>query len=291
MRHALIGLLTAAALGALAPAAAQVSFNFATPGMRISFNVPTYPNLVPIPGYPVYYAPNLNANYFFYDGLYWYFDGQNWFESSWYNGPWYAVDAFDVPVYVLRVPVRYYRHPPAYFRSWALDRPPQWGSHWGADWSARRAGWDRWSRGTAPAPAPLPTYQRQYSGNRYPTQTEQQAAIQSRSYSYQPRDTVAQQHFRQQRVHAQNAPVQPAPQQQRYERQQAQIERQQAQHQAQFERQQERRQAQIERQEALQHQTPAQRQAQAINDREQRELKREREHPVPGSSRAGREND
>jgi hypothetical protein len=53
MRHTLIGLLTAAALGALTPAAAQVSFDFATPGMRISFNVPTYPNLVPIPGYPV----------------------------------------------------------------------------------------------------------------------------------------------------------------------------------------------------------------------------------------------
>ena len=32
------------------------------------------PELVVMPGYPVYYAPNVAANYFFYDGLYWVFN-------------------------------------------------------------------------------------------------------------------------------------------------------------------------------------------------------------------------
>ena len=35
-------------------------------------------------------------------------------------------------------------------------------------------GWDRWDRSAVPVPAPLPTYQRQYSGNRYPHVDQQQ---------------------------------------------------------------------------------------------------------------------
>lgn len=32
---------------------------------------PAYPDLVQVPGYPVYYAPRVNENLFFYDGQYW----------------------------------------------------------------------------------------------------------------------------------------------------------------------------------------------------------------------------
>ena len=95
--------------------------------MSIGINLPVYPTLQPIPGYPVYYAPGAPTNYFFYDGLYWVFEGGNWYESSWYNGPWYLVDPFDVPVFLLRVPVRYYHHRPAYFRGWDVGAPPRWG--------------------------------------------------------------------------------------------------------------------------------------------------------------------
>ena len=42
-------------------ATAQVS-------VSIGINVPSYPELVRVPGYPVYYAPGLNSNFFFYDG-------------------------------------------------------------------------------------------------------------------------------------------------------------------------------------------------------------------------------
>jgi hypothetical protein len=190
---------------ALTPAFAQLSINFGAPGVNVGINVDSYPTLQRVPGYPVYYAPGVNSNYFFYDGLYWVFQGDSWYASSWYNGPWSAVDSMDVPVYLLRVPVRYYRHAPSYFKSWRADDAPRWGDHWGASWQQRHAGWDQWNRSSAPAPAPLPSYQKQYSGNRYP-QGAQQAVIETQNYRYQPTDAVAQQHLQQRRTQAQAAP-------------------------------------------------------------------------------------
>jgi hypothetical protein len=194
----------------LAPAFAQVGINFDVPGVRISMNVPVYPQLQRVPGYPVYYAPSLRSNYFFYDGLYWVYEEDNWYSSSWYNGPWWMVNSMEVPFYLLRVPVRYYRRAPAYFQGWRANDPPRWGEHWGQSWEQRRSGWNQWNRSSAPAPAPLPIYQRQYSGNRYP-QAAQQAVIQTRNYRYQPNDAVAQQNFRQQRAQVPSAQPAPAP--------------------------------------------------------------------------------
>lgn len=212
MRRSLLalGILLASASSSFA----QLSLNFDVPGARIGINVPVYPSLQPIPGYPVYYAPGLDTNYFFYDGLYWVFDGVNWYASSWYNGPWSLVDPLDVPLFVLRVPVRYYRAPPAYFHGWGVSDAPHWGDHWGQSWSQHRTGWDQWKRGSAPAPAPLPTYQRQYSGSRYPQAQQQQASLEAGNYRYQPKDPVAQQHFQQARTQAPAARPQQHPQQQ-----------------------------------------------------------------------------
>ena len=189
-------------------AVAQVSVGIGFPGVSIGFNVPAYPQLVRVPNYPVYYAPQMSSNYFFYDGLYWVYEGDNWYASSWYNGPWALVAPEVVPLFVLRVPVRYYRQPPAYFYGWRSDAPPRWGEHWGGGWEQSHRGWDNWNRSAVPAPAPLPTYQRQYSGTRYPPVTQQQT-LQSQHYRYQPRDTVVQQHYQAQR--AQVAPTQAAP--------------------------------------------------------------------------------
>ena len=206
MRHALIGLLMMAGLAS--PAMAQVNFglSYNAPGVSIGVNVPAYPNLVAIPGYPVYYAPSVATNYFFYDGLYWVFDGNNWYQSSWYNGPWVMVEPYAVPVYLLQVPVRYYHHPPAYFHGWAVNSAPHWGDHWGRSWSDRRAGWDQRTNRSFAA-APLPSYQRQYSGNRYPAR-QQQAAIVDHHYNYQPRDEMTRQHWQQQRAQVAQAPQQ-----------------------------------------------------------------------------------
>jgi hypothetical protein len=211
MRNALAALwiLTGFAI----PAFAQVSIDFSVPGANIGINVPAYPQLQRVPGYPVYYAPGMSSNYFFYDGMYWVLDGDNWYASSWYNGPWGLVDPMDVPAFVLRVPVRYYRQAPAYFHGWRADAAPQWDTHWGQSWANRRVGWDQWNRKSAPAPAPLPSYQRQYSGNRYP-QPVQQAHIQNQNYRYQPKEAVAQQHFQQVREQSPATPPKQASRQQ-----------------------------------------------------------------------------
>lgn len=178
-------------------AAADVSIGIGLPNVSIGINLPLFPQLVRVPGYPVYYAPQMDANYFFYDGMYWVYQDDNWYASSWYNGPWGFVEPEYVPLFILRVPVSYYRQPPVYFRSWQSNAPPRWGQHWGHEWERHRSGWDRWNRRSAPAPAPLPVYQRKYSGDRYP-RAEQQHQLRKQQYRYQPRDKVVRQHLKQQ---------------------------------------------------------------------------------------------
>jgi hypothetical protein len=194
--------------GAVTSATAQVSVGIGLPGVSIGINLPVYPQLVQVPGYPVYYAPNLNSNFFFYDGMYWVYQGDNWYSSTWYNGPWGMVGPQAVPLFVLRIPVSYYRAPPPYFRGWQGNAPPRWGEHWGNDWEQQRRGWDQWNHNAVPARAPLPTYQRQYSGDRYPHQAEQQQALRNQNYRYQPRDPEVRQHYQEQPAQRSPAPSQ-----------------------------------------------------------------------------------
>jgi hypothetical protein len=185
----------------VAPARADVhvGIGVAVPGISIGINVPAYPRLVRVPGYPVYYDPYLALNLFFYDGLYWVFVGDDWYVSDWYDGPWALVTRVDVPLYLLRVPVRYYRRPPPYFHGWRADAPPRWDEHWGRDWQEHRSGWDRRDSRSAPPPAPLPYYQEHYSGKHYPSEPDVRYMIRREHYHYQPRDPVSQQHYQMER--------------------------------------------------------------------------------------------
>ena len=211
MKKIRYGLLTLSMLLCLVTgASAGVSIGIGLPNVSIGINLPLFPDLAPIPGYPVYYAPRLDANYFFYDGMYWVYQDDNWYASSWYNGPWSLVEPNFVPLYILRIPVRYYRQPPVYFRGWQPNAPPRWGQHWGHRWEQRHRGWNRWDRRAAPAPAPLPTYQRRYSGERYP-RVEQQPALRNQSYRYQPRERAVREHFRQEYAPAQRGRQEAAP--------------------------------------------------------------------------------
>jgi hypothetical protein len=199
-----------------AQAQSQFSISVGNRGTSLGFTMSTYPTLARIPGYPVYYDPRVNRNYFFYDGLYWVYQDDNWYSSPWYNGPWDWVDPSYVPLFVLRIPVRYYRRPPSYFRVWRSDAAPRWGEHWGPKWERQHSGWDRWDRRSVPRAAPLPTYQRQYTGNRYPRDLREQRTIESRSYRYQPREAKSR-HILQQRRYepeSRNRRQQPARQQQ-----------------------------------------------------------------------------
>jgi len=216
MRHTFIGLsMLLASLTAATPAMGQVHIGISIPGVSLGIYQSAYPELVLVPGYPVYYAPDLRENYFFYDGQYWVYQDDHWYVSSWYNGPWDYVTPESVPLFVLRIPVQYYRAPPAYFYGWYAEAPPRWDLHWGHRWAQHRHGWDHWDRRQVYMPAPLPHYQRQYAGNRYP-RAEHQRELHGRHYhhqSYHPTTRAAvSPHRQQQRAMPQTQPRTSSPQ-------------------------------------------------------------------------------
>ncbi len=178
------------------PAIADISIGLGLPSVRIGINLPMYPDLELVPGYPVYYAPGQGSNLFFYDGLYWVYSNDQWYSSDWYNGPWDSVGPEDVPLFILRVPVQYYRQPPQFFFGWSSAASPRWGEHWGRDWEHRRSGWDQWDHRSMPRAAPAPSYQRNFSGNRYPS-PDQQHRVRSENYGYTPQDAAARRQFEQ----------------------------------------------------------------------------------------------
>jgi len=186
-------------------AQAQVSISIGLPHLNIGINVPVMPQLVQVPDSPAYYAPGMATNFFFYDGMYWVFKDDNWYASSWYNGPWAAVHPEAVPDFVLRIPVGYYRRPPRYFQGWQRDTAPRWGDHWGSDWAGRRPGWNQSGGRPAPQPAPLPVYQKQFRGAQYPT-PDRQHQVHTENYHYQPQEPVVRDHYAMQEEHRKNAP-------------------------------------------------------------------------------------
>lgn len=198
MRNLLIVLSVLFFSASTAQADVSVSIGISVPGGSIGINMPTYPRLVRVPGYPVYYDPDVHSNFFFYDGLYWVFHSDDWYVSSWYNGPWQPVARDFVPVSVLRIPVRYYRRPPLYFRGWHADAPPHWDERWGRDWERSRRGWNHSDHHTRERRAPLPSYQRRFTGDSYPRVPEVQRLIESKKYRYQPREPVTRQYYQQQ---------------------------------------------------------------------------------------------
>lgn len=168
--------------------------SLATADVRVGIHLDLFPDLEPVPGYPVYYAPRVQGNFFFYDGDYWLYEGDGWYTSPWYDGPWEYVHPDFVPLFVLRVPVRYYRAPPPYFWGWHRDAPPRWGHYWGPHWEHKHGGWDHWDRYRAPRLAPLPTYQRGYERERYPDR-QRQRELRDQHYDYRPQGGGSQ-HFR-----------------------------------------------------------------------------------------------
>ncbi len=155
-------------------AAGEVDLRFAEPEVSIGIDITASPKLVPLPGYPVYYSPELETNLFFYDGLYWDFFDDRWYESEWYDGPWRYVDPSSVPYFILRIPVRYYRVPPVYFGGWDRRRPPRWGDHWGRDWEQGHHDWDRWDHRQLSPRSPPPDYQREDPRDHHPSRDVRQ---------------------------------------------------------------------------------------------------------------------
>jgi hypothetical protein len=159
----------------------------------IDVDLPAYPDMQPVPDSPVYYAPAVDSNYFFYDGLYWDYSNDGWYASTWYNGPWEFVDPIYVPTYLLWVPIRFYHRPPPFFRGWNRAGPPRWGEHWGQAWQAQHNAHSG-TRVDPAARAPLPSYQRQYPRAAYP-RGPQQYALHAQQYAYHPQTPAARQHY------------------------------------------------------------------------------------------------
>jgi hypothetical protein len=263
----------------MAIAQADVSIDIGTPNINIGVNVPEYPQMEQVQGLPVYYAPGMNANDFFYDGQYWVYQDNNWYESGWYNGPWQQEGPDEVPLYILRVPVEYYRRPPAYFGHWQSDAPPRWGDHWGHDWQQHHHDWNHWDRNAVPQAAPLPNYQRQFSGDHYPHTSRQQSSIKSQNYHFQPREPLMQ-HSRQpgqplqqhQQDQQQHQLDQQKHQQDQQQHQQDQQKQQQQQHQQNQQQQQQHQQDQQQhQQDQQQHQQDQQKQQQQQNQPQQQQ--------------------
>lgn len=191
MRYIIIALSLLA--GAVPPAPAESGHRPIISDVSIGIHLGYFPDMVLVPGHPVYYAPQVRANYFFYDGYYWLYHHDRWHVSDWYDGPWEVLEPDEVPLAVLRVPVRYYLAPPVYFLSWSIAIAPLWHVHWGPRWTRYHAGWDRHDHRVVHVPAPLPRYQRLYAGSHYP-RGEDRHRIREAHYRYRPHDADVRRH-------------------------------------------------------------------------------------------------
>ena len=107
-----VAMIVGAALPAVAVADnVSIGVNIGVPPPPpIVFAAP--PQLVLVPGSPVYYAPGASVNFFFYSGRYYTFHDGEWFSAKKHSGPWAFTKPALVPTPVLGVPVTYYRVPP-----------------------------------------------------------------------------------------------------------------------------------------------------------------------------------
>jgi hypothetical protein len=88
------------------------------------------PWLQPVPQTPVYYAPSVPYNIFYYDGRYYSYHDDDWYWTASVRGPWMAVAVGRVPRPVLAVPVAYYRVPPGHLKKYhRRPGPPPWAGH------------------------------------------------------------------------------------------------------------------------------------------------------------------
>ena len=78
--------------------------------------IATPPRLVVIPRTPVYYAPAVPHNYFFYGGRYYVLHNGSWFYAPAHHGPWTFIAVERVPSSIRRVPVTYYKVPPGHLK-------------------------------------------------------------------------------------------------------------------------------------------------------------------------------
>lgn len=129
-----VSVVTVSAAGLLNGAPAQagdvnVGINVGVPVPPPPVVVAAPPQVVIVPGSPVYYAPAADFNLFVYQGRYYRFHEGHWFIATAHGGPWTFVVRNRVPQPVLAVPTGYYRIPPGHAKKMAgpgaADRGPK----------------------------------------------------------------------------------------------------------------------------------------------------------------------
>ena len=132
MRRFLVaGLAALAVTSSASIAAAHVTVNLGPP---IVVQAP--PRLVVVPESPVFYAPDVEYNYFVYDHRHWVLRDGRWYVARTYRGPWTVVPVARVPSPVAAVPVAYYKVPPGHAKKIARE---EWREH---DRGHGRGDWD-----------------------------------------------------------------------------------------------------------------------------------------------------
>ena len=124
---ALVGLVVAALTGLLlaGPALADsLSVGVRTDSVSLGINIGSPPQFAVVPGTPVYHAPSVPHNYFFFGGQYYLFHNEVWFSAGYYNGTWTIIALERVPQPILAVPVNYYKVPPGHWKK--KHGPPPW---------------------------------------------------------------------------------------------------------------------------------------------------------------------
>ncbi len=91
--------------------------------VSLGIHIGEEPRLVLVPGTPVYEAPSVPYNYFYYEGRYYLYQGGAWLRSATYNGPWTVIAIEQVPRPVLVVPAEHYKVRPDH---WKRHGPPPW---------------------------------------------------------------------------------------------------------------------------------------------------------------------
>ncbi len=123
---------------------AGVNLSVTIPLPGLVFTAP--PAMVAIPGTYAYFAPDVEADIFFYHG-YWYRPyGGRWYVSAGFNGPWGYIGVNRVPHALIDLPPSYRRVPPGYervpygmvSRNWQTwERERYWDNHGGRGEYAR----------------------------------------------------------------------------------------------------------------------------------------------------------
>ncbi len=129
----LIGLMvaTVCAVQARPALADSLSIGVQTDSLNLGINIGRPPQVVVVPGTPVYQAPSVPYNYFVYHDHYYLFHEGMWLSAVHYNGPWTVIALERVPQPILTVPVNYYKVPPGHWKE--KHGPPPWAQANGHD--------------------------------------------------------------------------------------------------------------------------------------------------------------